>query len=343
MANYMDKERIPDPIELRLKQLKGRSRLGIHIWEGETPGVHLLPEAEFPHELWKRINKIPAEQMSSALLARKVPINSISILPREKEMEPYGSTISNNPVGYLVNLDQDQLHPPIIVRVALDNLGSGTNSYNKNPHLGNRMRNTPIDDLYQGLPDLKAVIQAAVGENGRRFIEAQLDTLGQCYENSKSTTNNEGLCAFLPEHIETIVVADCLPSPAGDHYRLLGRLLGAVAGLQHLEKDIHLPVVTYRGVSPETGKISLLAHGPQALTSLLLESIGKGQRDNSFTHIQIQKKRSGREEHYKAMCERIFGTTGIDIEKPIAEQRAAIGTIKDRAVSLTPREGIGKN
>lgn len=276
------------PILQRIRDLWARHRLGIHVLEDKNVP---LDAGKFPDKLWRQLQSVPGAEILEALHHDQMPLTSLSLLPAARPMYPWGESVTSHVVGYMVNLDPEGPGAARIIRVAVQNINSTADPRTKQLHFDRSIYDgDEIRRLYTGLSTRSDATQKAAGPDGRQFSEQQLDTLAQEYQKTHRTLrgpapHNELVAAITADHVTAIVVPDFRPQKDYPYSPVLCKFLGAVAGLQHLQHGIDLPVVIYHALPPRAGKITFLAQGQEALTGVFLQTLQQLHAGNHLTDM----------------------------------------------------------
>jgi|GEM_PF-2702629 len=356
------------PIEDELSELQDAHRLAIHIWEGNemwSPN----PSYVFPNFSWKSLTAYPAEEIATRIADKTMPIMSMSLLPSTASqlgMRPYSCSWNQSFMhcGYLVGLSQDGPHPARVLRASLHGLGSGPNPLDKAPRLGRKGVDevpelTALYDTY--LPPRKrgkarktaegeeALRQAVAGENGSQLSATQLDLLGNHYDTHTSSVAsmadepanlvdfNEILVASSRPHIKAIVVPLLQDSYQKKPWcEPMTKLAGALAGLQHLEENISLPVVIYHATEPNIGTFTFLAHGKSECLKVALAACKELYEQQFFggppaSNDQSKLRTDLRFEKLRANI--MQEMEGLDITKPLTKQKSIVALLEREARS----------
>ena len=145
--------------------------------------------------------------------------------------------------------------------------------------------------------------------------------------------HNEIIVAASKEHIRAIAIPiyDKSFAVAKSAYAPMATLIGALVGLSHLNQNpqINLPVVMYHmektdGI--EIGDITYLGHGRKELFEIALQSIKELQ---AIEAIQQDVDRTYERECLESAT---IETLGIEIDKPLSEQKARVVELKKQWV-----------
>lgn len=270
-----------------LEQLRDSNRLGIHIWEHHS----FLTYPDYSQNLLNSPAAELAQRMSGRTRMnctarsydpKDIPAMSLSMIPAKQSglsMMPYNSN-SFHSAGFLVDLRQDQPHPPRIMRVSPDNLSSDRGS--QKLLLSNCEHEHPrflpfIDNML-----VRELIARACGPEGPRYGAAQLDTLGEHYlemENDPHglpkqciVMHNEVIACASHEHVKAIVRPFCYNNYA-PYLEPVSRLLTALDALQMHEDGTDLPAVRYYVNGPEANCFDYLGGTQKELEATAIKAL----------------------------------------------------------------------
>jgi hypothetical protein len=266
-------------IEAELTRLQNANRLGIHIWEKTDylsfpNAVRSILHADIDHmnlAFKRHCDASPIQMFSSSLVPS---CNSTATI------RPFGCTsyYAAN-FGYLIDLNDT-----IIFRAHERGLYSGGNPSAKSLQLPvrsskqNRSHIDSLNNVYQEF-STQEWLEHLARNDWHEISNNQLDILGNYYERSKEEGRralpyNEIIMAAAEPSIKAIVL------PYYEHYEannspalaILSDFSAAVAGLQHLARDIDLPVVRYHVDGAKRGQCGVIAQGKEELLALLKSS-----------------------------------------------------------------------
>jgi hypothetical protein len=247
----------------------------------------------------------------------------------------------------MVNLDQEAPTPARVMFASYMNLNSG--EYGSSKEYWGRQNAElfyqPLRKLYdrktKGLQTWHKIMS---GPNADLVTQEQLDTLAGFYDGLSAEygqdwkeralrlqSHNEILVAAGKNNIEAITVPLFSESKEPAHKQLM-MLTAALAGLQHLEAGMDLPVVGYniglkRGDDPQRGKIEYIAQGKQELVELALSAIDSLQKDTDFV-TKVKGRSHGYkeldEEHLLNLLDSFRDHFNINILIPLSAQQNAV-------------------
>ena len=335
-------------VEKELRELRNANRLAIHMNENCNDAKY-----GFSKKTWKWFKTPPEDILVEISRSRHgkttLPLLSMSLLPaKQKAIKPYwaGNEYAIKTYGYLVDLRQEQRHPPRVVGGHETNIQSFNDPFAKK-FLASYLANHELfEEDMQKLMHKPAQWMRACGDpvKGAKVTNTLLDRLGACYSTQKRFVrtvgnkpnlfmHNEIIVAASKEHIRAIAIPiyDKSFAVAKSAYAPMATLIGALVGLSHLNQNpqINLPVVMYHmektdGI--EIGDITYLGHGRKELFEIALQSIKELQ---AIEAIQQDVDRTYERECLESAT---IETLGIEIDKPLSEQKARVVELKKQWV-----------
>lgn len=275
----------------KLEKLRDSHRLGIHMWEN-------VNEFKFPTKSMHDFN-----QWTSDAAEQDPTLISISLLPSQDDgitMQPYECMPNRfEPAGYLLDLSEQQEHPPVFVASDVHTLDSGRNS---------RAKKYPAECAYESLDRL--------AERYKTEYLPMLSSFGGVGE------YNEILARVGHPHVAAIVVPDFrsfrFPVP---NYDAMVRLGGCLNALIYAERGTELPVVVYHVNGPYKGEVSYLGEGKETLRHVAGEALD-ALIDSPRT-MQLLRQDCA----YQNLVHAAKKHLGINLDKEIDEQRHAFAKL----------------
>ena len=173
------------------------------------------------------------------------------------------------------------------------------------------------------------IIRAMAGPNAAVYSGKQMDMLGQYYQHEpehltrfnpdwekNTVSHNEMLVACSTEHIAAITIP-LYYSPRDDFslqfLRSQAKLQAAIAGLEHLEHQIDLPVVIYDMHAPAESRLHYVGRGREELLQVGREAIKEISREDMELLESLNRR-----DYYKlhTAAEKYFGVdlrVGVDV------------------------------
>lgn len=308
-------------LEARLKALQDKGRLAIHVWERT---IH----NGFSQKTCDDFMQVPREDLRSLYQAH-IPIQSVSLLlaaSTNKSMKPwmvkpYADPTAHQLAGsYLLNLDQAQESPPLIIRADRKVLGSGSHVYDKDVSYGLcqpselrelyrdaitqwQQRHYPEKDPITFHEEDEAVIkentgrikninrilrELALADNDNLRANKALDLLAKehCESTGHIIAPNEVAISATMEHVAAIAIPlymEQSDSPEKHaNYTARMKLWGALSGLEHIAQGYDLPVVFYHVSEPHKGEITSIGQGKNELEQVAAEALAFLQAKRYF-------------------------------------------------------------
>lgn len=323
-----------------LETLQRTHRLAIHVWEHAAP--YQFPTQTYDH--FKIVQEAP--HLLHAPKHKQTPFLSMSLLPRADAQSPcsivpYSDHEFLETPGYLVDLRQDdEKHRALVPRMVHNSLASGTSIYDKSFHLDGKTHIPEIDStLMKHGQSEDSLIEFARTDAGARRTETQLSALGEIIhrtapiELGNQVLYNELLVCASRQHIKAIVV------PVKQHKNMAPetnaacvQLIGALAGMQHLNNGVDLPVVYYHIASDphmaggQQGNLSWLGQGhdellraaQDAVHTLQTHGTGASPKENFLYNMhQFQQGELRLAPLLNALQMELLRECGIDIAHPV--------------------------
>jgi hypothetical protein len=336
-AQMQDAQRLiqKQETERYLSDVRDRKRLAMHVCEEQR-------HFKFPSYSYNLLREVPAKELLSKLSIDDAPLFSASLLPSArsgKALVPYNIGLNDfGSYAYLFDLDQSAVDAPRVLYAGDQNFNSGSEV--KSKQYWNKASMKEMSPIYQPYKSKKEWERAVCGEQGRHLANQMLDTLGGIYEGDyyghtafNTVTHNEIIMAASAEHIKAIAIPYRVASPHKQWSRPIAELTAAVAGLQHLEEGVDVPVVMYQ-VTPKhapddkpQGDISYLAKGRVELERLAVQAIEKiqalpvAERTNQAASYAISE--------LKPVVQK---TLNLDISRPLQEQQARVQLLGRQAI-----------
>jgi hypothetical protein len=340
------------PVENKLRALRDSARLVTHVWEETDP-------YKFPEEPHSWLTELKAEDVLPRVEDHNIPLVSTTLIPSlsNSSIHPFGVQ-SDYPVKgmYLINMQQDVPHPPIVFKAHSYSLCSGSNVRKKKFH-DKDCWPQKLFDLYKPVPD-EGAWRHALAENPRELSNRQLDYLDEYYVQKELSADqknimqlNEVIVEAAKEHIAAIAIpyhsftgrASVYP-PEKNWYPAVHKLTAALAGMQHLNKGMQVPVVTYQvsppqeGMSVQQGDFVYLGQSKQEFAALALNALEelKAQDDKKLWEFVRTSQNNATNMsfefgHAKDLKNAVQESFGIDITKPLRKQKPAVDALKAAA------------
>ena len=324
-------------VDATLCALQNHNHAAMHVWEKSwpdiAPGDIITVLKNDPKALKKNIEK----SLSTELL-------SMSLLPTAKSgksMIPFGARKEKFPTpAYLFDV-RPTMDGPFIVGASPTNAISGElYSYKRMSHVSRKF----LPDLHRAYP-LELDFRKAVAGNPA-LSEYQLTSLGKSMEQDSrdvlphneilvgaSLPQLKALCIYnyaketkdLNEHkiqnSKSLNQAKFVTMAREAQHASL-ELLGALHGLDHLERGINIPVVFYDVNGVNQGKLTFFAQGKEMLTKKVVLAIKTLQRYRIDLRAQVRNDISL--DALRTLCEELLD---IDLAEPIKPPSAAVPTL----------------
>ena len=312
--------------EAQLRRLRDENRLALHMCEQQ--GIYAFPEVS-----WNYLSQANAAQMTRRMESREMPLLSMSLLPAAKTRKSILPCIVENTqpgdYAYLVDVSPTATGARVVYASHTDIQASGEPMGRKywGKHSEKPTFNKMLKALFDGYSSQDEWEQAVAGEQGAALSAAQLKIIGGLYNtkvvgiSENVVPHNELLVAASHEHVRAICVPYFVRRQQDEAwYMPLEQLTGALAGLQHLDAGVELPVVLYQVNKPFAGARHSLKQGD-------FEYLGQGRScllEKAFTAIAAMQAHDSLEElalvrRYAiadALKFEAFTLLGIDVTKP---------------------------
>ncbi len=270
-----------------LESLRDRRRLGIHMWEQRL-------DYSFPiYANGLFTDADPAPQISASLL----PTAADGI-----GMRPFGCVTDaiNRNLGYLVDLDETRANPVQLLGGNERVIKSGNDEFDK--QIPNQDRSRTFDEI----GEKTASDRELASEDGTNSVASAL-------------TCNQIILHAQPEHRRAIVVPDYASATSPRWYNPVRLIIAAMAGIDHQNQGIDLPVVSY-----DVGNAGHLTYIGRSISDLnkVASNALRELMENPLTMESLKRRWE-----YKLLVPAVKEHFNIDIEKPAREQRAAFAEL----------------
>lgn len=270
-----------------LEGLRDRRRLGIHMWEQRLDySFPRYADGLFTHTE-------PAPQISASLLPT---------MEDGMGMRPFGCTpdaISRN-LGYLVDLDETREHPVQLLAGNERVMESGNDEFRK--RIANQDRGRTLDE---------------VGEKTASDRELAFEHWAQAA--SDSLVCNEIILHAQPEHRRAIVVPNYASSISPRWYDPVRLITAAMAGIDHQNNGIDLPVVEYD--VHHGGALHYVGRSTPELNKVAGQSL-KTLLQNPEVMASLERRWE-----YKWLVPAVQEHFGVDLTKPLLAQHDALARL----------------
>lgn len=315
-------------VEAHLADLQTRHRLAMHCIEGHDK-TQLSPFPGVTIEKLKENSDFFENHTDGHAAKNDLNMLSMTLLPNAasgKSVVPYYTTPTN--ISYLFDLDTTHDHPAKVLKAFGRVASTGYGFKNKDLSLNRRTGIPQLDAIYSEFADRsprrsEREIELLLVNALFRYPELsghQLDALGESFASvpKKIIAPNECVIAPTQKHIAAIMVPVFDKEPPdnpedGIQYsrvasKQIAKLTGSLAGLEHAQKGMELPVVFYHVSSPtDRGRCTYIAKGQQECRAKALEALHElGSMPDTKLPAKLQT-------HVKRLL-------GIDANMSLAEQ-----------------------
>jgi hypothetical protein len=344
-----------EQVERQLHTLRDANRLAMHVCE-ERVGAGSW-NFEYPRHTNMHLS-VPSEKIDETLLGDKMPMLSMTFFPSKasnraiKPFPTYEGTCT-----YLFDLDDKRPNPAKVMVVSAGNIDSGDDVFRKDLKRSESLLDFPaLADLYDKGSEWEWKTTMALDKTGK-LSARQLDALGDHYMNLphyidfKRMPHNEIIVAASKDHRKAIMLPFQGDNGKEKPWKLpLVRLMAAFNGLEHIKRDVDLPVVLYQmsvleeesGLNAKLGDFTYVGQGKQELSQILLDSILQ-LKDAEKVGDDIGKILLDRGEENgvpRVLFKRIIEEYGINLWKPLDTQAEALQKLRVAATGVDEHREI---
>ena len=331
-------------VEAQLRRLRDQHRLAIHMCERQ--GIY-----GFPDFSWGCLAAAPACEIPARMFSGEMPLISASLLPAARTRRSMLPCIveSGQPgdYAYLIDLSQDIQDAARVVYASHTDLQASGEPVGRKywgKHIERTSFNKALKDIFEHFASQEEWEKAVTSEKGAELAAEQLKVISGLHAakiepaDGNIVPHNELLVAASQEHVRAICIPYFIKRPQDEAwYTPLEQLAGALAGLQHLDEGIDLPVVLYQVNAPyagsrhnvKQGDFEYLGQGRSGLLEKAFAAIASLQEHDSIEELNLSRRYTIAD----VLKFETFSALGIDVSKPLIEQAAKMRQLRAQCES----------